>query len=141
MVTWWSVPLLDVIILCPIIYLDYFWCIKYQYMHKYMKIGKRNGKRKKKRDFLLAGPGGIFGTAKRGRARAGRRPSRPTSRERRRDGAVGVGPRARGRGRLTTSGGQTGEGANRPRSEKPTANEVPRWFSAVVLVSGGWGGG
>jgi hypothetical protein len=33
--------------LCPIIYLDYLWCIKYQYMHKYMKIGKRNGKRKK----------------------------------------------------------------------------------------------
>jgi hypothetical protein len=58
MVTWWSVPLLNVIILCPTIYLDYFWCIKYQYMHKYMKIEKRNGKRKKKRDFLLAGPGG-----------------------------------------------------------------------------------
>jgi hypothetical protein len=37
--------LLDIIILCPIIYLDYFWCIKYQYMHKYVKIGKRNGKR------------------------------------------------------------------------------------------------
>jgi hypothetical protein len=61
--------LLDIIILCPIIYLDYFWCIKYQYMHKYMKIGKRNGKRKKKRVFPLAGPGGIFGPAERGRAR------------------------------------------------------------------------
>jgi hypothetical protein len=55
--------LLDITILCPIIYLDYFWCIKYQYMHKYMKIGKRNGKRKKKRGFLLTGPGGIFGPA------------------------------------------------------------------------------
>jgi hypothetical protein len=28
-------------------------------MHKYMKIGKRNGKRKKKRDFLLTRSGGI----------------------------------------------------------------------------------
>jgi hypothetical protein len=35
---------LNIIILCPIIYLDYFWCIKYQYMHLYMKIGKRKGK-------------------------------------------------------------------------------------------------
>jgi hypothetical protein len=36
--------------LCPIIYLDYFWCIKYKYMHLYMKIGKekwRKGKRKR----------------------------------------------------------------------------------------------
>jgi hypothetical protein len=39
-------------------------------MHKYMKIGKRNGKRKKKRNFLLARPGWIFGPAERGRARA-----------------------------------------------------------------------
>jgi hypothetical protein len=36
-------------------------------MHKYMKIGKR----KKERDFLLTGSGGIFGPAKRRRARAG----------------------------------------------------------------------
>jgi hypothetical protein len=38
-------------------------------MHKYMKIGKRNGKSKKKRDFLLVGPGGIFGPAEREHAR------------------------------------------------------------------------
>jgi hypothetical protein len=43
-------------------------------MHKYMKIGKRNGKRKKKRDFLLTGPGGISAQPSAG-ARAGRRPS------------------------------------------------------------------
>jgi hypothetical protein len=29
-------------------------------MHKYMKIGKRNGKRKKRRGFLLIGPEGIL---------------------------------------------------------------------------------
>jgi hypothetical protein len=64
---------LNIIILCPIIYLDYFWCIKYQYMHMYMKIGKRNGKGKRKGISMLTRPGGDFGPA-RGRAR-GRRPS------------------------------------------------------------------
>jgi hypothetical protein len=40
---------LNIIILCPIIYLDYFWCIKYQYMHLYMKIGKEKGEKEKGR--------------------------------------------------------------------------------------------
>jgi hypothetical protein len=57
------------------------------------------------------------------------------------DGAVGVGPRARGRGRLTASGGRTGEGANRTGSEKPTTDKVSRRFSTVVPVSGDRGGG
>jgi hypothetical protein len=35
-------------------------------MNIYMKIGKRNGKRKKKRDSQLAGRGGDFGPAERG---------------------------------------------------------------------------
>jgi hypothetical protein len=39
---------LDIIILCPKIYLDYFWCIKYQYIYIYIKIGKEKGKRKRK---------------------------------------------------------------------------------------------
>jgi hypothetical protein len=52
---------LNIIILCPIIYLDYFWCIKYQYMHKYKKMGKRNRKRKKKRDFPAKWARGDFG--------------------------------------------------------------------------------
>jgi hypothetical protein len=51
---------------CPIIYLNYFWCIKYQHINIYMKIGKRNGKRKKKRNSKLTGPGGFW----LGRARA-----------------------------------------------------------------------
>jgi hypothetical protein len=51
-------------------------------------------KRKKKRDFLLTGPGGHFSPAECGRARAcaSRRPSRPTSGGWRGDGAVGAGP-------------------------------------------------
>jgi hypothetical protein len=40
--------LFDIIILCPIIYLDYFWCIKYQYINIYIKIEKEKGKRKRK---------------------------------------------------------------------------------------------
>jgi hypothetical protein len=44
--------------------------------------GKNKWEKKKERDFLLAGPGGVFGPAERER---GRRPSRPTK--------EGVGPR------------------------------------------------
>jgi hypothetical protein len=62
---------LNIIILCHIIHLDYFWCIKYQYMHKYMKIGKRNGKGKNKRDFLANWAGGF--RASRGGCAAARR--------------------------------------------------------------------
>jgi hypothetical protein len=29
--------------LCPIVYLDYFWCIKYHHIIIYMKMGKRKG--------------------------------------------------------------------------------------------------
>jgi hypothetical protein len=64
-------------------------------MHKYMKIGKRDGKKEKKSDFLLTGPGGggISAQSSAGaRACAGRRPNRPTSGGRRGDGAVGAGP-------------------------------------------------
>jgi hypothetical protein len=47
--------LLDIIILCPKIYLDYFWRIKYQYIHIYIYIGKE----KDKRFPQLVGLGGI----------------------------------------------------------------------------------
>jgi hypothetical protein len=68
-------------------------------MNIYMKIGKRNGKRKKKRNSELTGLGGFRPSERRrARGRVGRRPTRPASGERRGDGAVCVGPRARGRG-------------------------------------------
>jgi hypothetical protein len=69
-------------------------------MHKYMKIGKRNGTRKKKRGFPANWAGGILAQPSAG-ARENMRPSRPTSGERRGDDAVGAGPRAseEGRGR------------------------------------------
>jgi hypothetical protein len=63
---------LDIIILYPKIYLDYFWCIKYQYIYIYIKkIGKEKGKRKRKRKEISSASwvGGDFGLAERGRAR------------------------------------------------------------------------
>jgi hypothetical protein len=63
---------LNIIILCPIIYLDYFWCIKYQYMDFYMKIGKEKGEKKKEKGFWIAGPGGISGQPSVGARRRGR---------------------------------------------------------------------
>jgi hypothetical protein len=54
------------------IYLDYFWYIKYQHISIYMKMGKGNGKRKRKREKQLAGPGGgDFGPSGRESVRAG----------------------------------------------------------------------
>jgi hypothetical protein len=70
---------LNIIILCHIKYLDYFWCIKYQYKNIYVKMGKRNGKKKRKRISLLTGPEGEFGPT--GGARAATRAgglARPT---------------------------------------------------------------
>jgi hypothetical protein len=71
---------LNIIILCPIIYLDYFLCIKYQYMNKYMKIGKR------KEISLLTRPrgGGILAQPGSARGRAAGGPAWPTSGGRRR---------------------------------------------------------
>jgi hypothetical protein len=43
-----------------------------------MKIGKRNGKRKRKRDSQLAGPGGAGGPPARGMVRGRRRGHGPT---------------------------------------------------------------
>jgi hypothetical protein len=89
---------LNIIILCPIIYLDYFWCIKYQYMHFYMEIGKEKGEKKKEKGILDSWARGDFGPAERGRAAPRQNgPRRPT---RRGDGAadaVGACPRARER--------------------------------------------
>jgi hypothetical protein len=79
-------------------------------MHKYMKIGKRDGKKEKKSDFLLTGPGGggDFGPVERGRARVCGQAAQPahqrgTTRGRRR----GRGPMCQ-RGGGTTLGGMTG---------------------------------
>jgi hypothetical protein len=54
---------LNIIILCPIIYLDYFWCIKYQYINIYMKIGKEKGEKEKDKEFSVSWARGGFGPA------------------------------------------------------------------------------
>jgi hypothetical protein len=54
---------------------------------------------------------------------------------------VSVGPCIRERGRVDGVGRLTGEGRTGRGQGKPTAGEVPRWFSVVVPVLRGWGGG
>jgi hypothetical protein len=83
-----------------------------------MKIGTRNGKRKKKGDSQLAGPGGDFGPASAG---AGRRPSRPTKEQNSAGGRHGCGPTCQREEGVTTWSGQRKGGANRSGS---TAGEV-----------------
>jgi hypothetical protein len=78
-------------------------------------------KEKEKRFPQLAGPGGNSAQPSAvARGRVGRRPTWPASGgQRREDGAMGVGPRARG-GRLTALGGVT-----RGRTDRsPTTGEV-----------------
>jgi hypothetical protein len=80
--------LLDIIILCPIIYLEYFWCVKYQYIYIYINRKRKRKKEKEKGFPQLAGPGGI--RPSRARARAAERAGVPLglpAGERRRDGA------------------------------------------------------
>jgi hypothetical protein len=67
---------LNIIILCLINYLDHFWCIKYQYIYVYIKIGKEKGK-----GILVSWARGNFGPAERGRmAPQTNGPMRPTRR-------------------------------------------------------------
>jgi hypothetical protein len=61
--------LLDIIIFVPYNLFRLFLVHKISiYVYIYMKIGKRNGKRKKKRNSLLTGPGGRFWPSERGQA-------------------------------------------------------------------------
>jgi hypothetical protein len=77
-------------------------------MHKYMKIGKRNGKRKKKRNFSPNWAGGILAQLGHGRARGQAAQLGPPAG----DGAVGTGQRVRGRrGGNNVGGGGGGGGA------------------------------
>jgi hypothetical protein len=84
---------LNIIVLCSLIYLDYFWCIKYQYMNLYMKIGKRNGKKKRKRDFPANWAGGISAQPRRVRARPRGRAAQSATEE---GNGAGTAPWARG---------------------------------------------
>jgi hypothetical protein len=109
--------------LCPIIYLNYFWCIKYQHLNIYIYIyiydnGKKKWEKKKERVFLLAGPGEILahpGASARGR---GRRPTRPIS------GGDG-GERRRGAGPHVSEGRGLTARSRRRRGGEPTEARPP----------------
>jgi hypothetical protein len=102
------------------------------YKYIYMKMGKRNGKRKRRRNFQLAGPGGNFGPPGRERARAGALAAQlaqlrgSDGGERRR----GMGPHAREREGADGVDGNGGRGF-RPESGR---RRIPRRFSAVGPV-------
>jgi hypothetical protein len=67
--------------LCPIIYLNYFWCIKYHHINIYIyENGKKKWEKKKKKGFPACWAGGNFNPPGRERARGrGRRPTWPIS--------------------------------------------------------------
>jgi hypothetical protein len=82
--------------LCPVVYLNYFWCINYQHIIIYMKMGKE-----KEKGIPACWAGGRFRpTRARERARErGRRPSRPISEGDGRGRRRGAGPHvSEGRG-------------------------------------------
>jgi hypothetical protein len=131
--------------LCTKIYLNYFWCIKYQHINIYMKMGKINGKRKKKRNSQLAGSGGISAQPSAG-ARAGQAAQLAYKERGRRGGRRGHGPthqrEERGDSIRGEEGGRSVAGENRS-PVNPTA--VPRrwpvseWMEWWQSTSGGRG--
>jgi hypothetical protein len=109
------------------IYLDYFWYIKYQHISIYMKMGKGNGKRKRKREKQLAGPGGEISAhpGARACARARLRPScgpraRETARARGSD-SVTAGPPVSESGGGETALRSDGAGEPAEQGEKSAA--------------------
>jgi hypothetical protein len=85
--------------LCPMIYLNYFWCIKYQHINIYMKMGKRNGEKRKGFSCLLGRSGGCFRPSRaRARARARQAAHSAHQRGRRRGTASWRGPTCQGEG-------------------------------------------
>jgi hypothetical protein len=124
--------------LCPIIYLNYFWCIKYQHIIIYVKMGKRNGKRKKEKEFQVNRAGGISAWSGAG-ARAAAANWAQTAHEERGTVRRTLWARAHAPekgGRLTVLNGDGGEGAGRGSA----ASEIPRRFSVVGPVLR-WGSG
>ena len=130
------------------IYLDYFWYIKYQHISIYMKMGKGNGKRKRKREKQLAGPGGgDFGPSGRESVRAGalaaqlRPTGGETARARGSDG-VTAGPTRQRERRRETAPRVDGAGEPAVRGERKTGRRwARRRFTAGGPVLGPRGGG
>jgi hypothetical protein len=86
--------------LCPIIYLNYFWCIKYQHINIYLKMGKEKEKGFPAR---WAGVGG--GSAQPSAGAAGG-PASPRRSGATRADVVGAGPRISERRGLTARSGR-----------------------------------
>jgi hypothetical protein len=116
--------------LCPIIYLNYFWSIKYHHINIYM--GKRNGKRKRKGFYCLLGQGGDFGPSEAAH-----------SAHRRGDG----GGRCRGAGpHVSERRGVNGveratEGGGKPTGARPPVKPWVRFYGGGAVARHGRGRG
>jgi hypothetical protein len=98
------------------------------YKYIYMKMGKRNGKRKRRRNFQLARPGGI--SAHPGARARARGPTGLAAWEQQQGTARGAGSHAREREGADGVDGNGGRGF-RPKSGR---RRIPRQFSAVGPV-------
>jgi hypothetical protein len=116
--------------------LDYFWCIKYQHEYIYMKMGKREKRKKRKSHSWLSGPGD-FGPAERAGARVRGRVGESTQAThdrgndavRCRDDVVGVGPAANEWERTASRGGENG---GSPAGRKSAAGDLGDGSPPVV---------
>jgi hypothetical protein len=100
-------------------------------------MGKRNGKRKKEKEFQVNRAGGDFGLVgrRRVRGRVGRRPTRPasggdgmgTAQGQRR----GVGPHARGRGGLMAWHGDGGRGSRPGFDRRESGFATGKWWQGM----------
>jgi hypothetical protein len=101
-----------------------------------MKIGKSNGKRKKKRDFLLDGPGG-FSTQPSANTRARRQAAQPAhQRGMTRGRCCGRGPTCQREGEADGVGWSDGGGAEPAEVGK---NDRRRGSAAVLRRGSGFG--
>jgi hypothetical protein len=125
--------------LCPIIYLNHFWCIKYQHTNIYMKMGKRNGKRKRKGNSCSLGRGVI--SAHPGASAAGG-PLGPSAGETVGNGAVARAQTSAGGGGVNGAARAT-EGGESTGARPPVKSRggSPPWvrFCGGGRGSRGWG--
>jgi hypothetical protein len=128
--------------LFPIIYLNYFWCIKYQHIIIYMKMGKRNRKRKRKGFSCLLGRGEILAHPGASACAGARQEAQPAhQRGRRRRGAGPHVSEGRGLTARSSDGGGRSTGARPPVKSRGGSPPWVRFLGGGGVAGPGGGGG